>query len=517
MKIDRTKNAKNGIAVGLLLRLYQTVVPFLMRTAMIYFMGVEYLGLSSLFTSVLHILSLAELGVGNAMVFSMYRPIAQDDTRRICALMRLYRKYYRLIGLAILTMGMALLPFIPKLISGEVPGELNIYVLYLLNLLATVLTYWLFAYRGCLLQAHQRQDIVGAVTMLSSTVQYVLQFFVLFILRNYYAYVIVLLVGTVVNNVITAAVTNRIYPQYKPEGMLDKEEVRMINGKIKDLFSAKIGSVVVRHADTVVISSFLGLAMLAVYQNYYFIMNAVFAVIETIVSSITAGLGNSFVTETKEKNEADLLKLSFLYLWLIGICACCFLGMYQPFMEIWVGQYLMLGFGVVVSMTVYFYLYTLMRLLSIYKDAAGLWHEDRFRPLISAMVNLALNLLTVRAWGIYGVVLSTVVSTAIISVPWILHILYTKMFERKTMLRFMRQLLRFVILTVLSGGAVCIICWMIPFGSWVKLVCCAAVSALVPNMLFYALLKKSEQFKSSIYLLDRLTKGKLRLASRLIG
>ena len=151
MKIDRTKNAKNGIAVGLLLRLYQTVVPFLMRTAMIYFMGVEYLGLSSRFTSVLHILSLAELGVGNAMVFSMYRPIAQDDTRRICALMRLYRKYYRLIGLAILTMGMALLPFIPKLISGEVPGELNIYVLYLLNLLATVLTYWLFAYRGCLL------------------------------------------------------------------------------------------------------------------------------------------------------------------------------------------------------------------------------------------------------------------------------------------------------------------------------------------------------------------------------
>lgn len=511
------KNARNSIAVGLMLRLYQTVIPFLMRTAMIYFMGVEYLGLNSLFTSVLHILNLAELGVGNAMVFSMYKPIAQDDTKRICALMRLYRTYYRAIGLAILAMGLALLPFIPQLISGEVPVGINIYVIYLLNLFATVLTYWLFAYRSCLLQAHQRQDIIGAITMASSTVQYVLQFFVLFRLRNYYAYVIVLLVGTVVNNVMTAVVTCRVYPQYKPEGLLAASEVRIIKGKIRDLFSAKLGSVVLRHADTVVISSFLGLTMLAVYQNYYFIMNAVFAAIETMIASITAGLGNSFVTETKEKNEADLLKLSFLYLWMIGVCACCFLGIYQPFMEIWVGQNLMLRFGVVVCLTMYFYLYTLMRLLSIYKDAAGLWHEDRFRPLVSAIVNLTLNLLTVRSWGLIGVVLSTVIAKTFISVPWILRILYTRMFSRHTMIRFMQQLLRFALITVFSGGAVCLLCGLVPFGPWVRLICCMAISALIPNVLFYCVMKNSDQFRSSIRLLDRMTKGKLGLERRLMG
>ena len=158
MKIERTKNATRNIAAGLALKVYQMVVPFMMRTAMIHFMGVEYLGLNSLFSSILHILNLAELGVGAAMVFSMYKPIADDDAPRICALMALYRRYYRLIGLVIGVAGLALLPFIPRLISGDIPPELNVYWLYLLNLGTTVLSYWLFAYRNCLLQAHRKDS-----------------------------------------------------------------------------------------------------------------------------------------------------------------------------------------------------------------------------------------------------------------------------------------------------------------------------------------------------------------------
>ena len=129
MKIARTKNAMQSIAVGIMLKLYQTLIPFLMRTAMIHFMGVQYLGLNSLFSSVLHVLNMAELGVGAAMVFSMYKPIAEDDEKTICALMRLYRKYYRIIGMVVGLAGLLLLPVIPKLISGDIPPELNVYVL----------------------------------------------------------------------------------------------------------------------------------------------------------------------------------------------------------------------------------------------------------------------------------------------------------------------------------------------------------------------------------------------------
>lgn len=187
-KIERTKNATRNIIFGIILKVYQILVPFLMRTAMIYLMGVQYLGLNSLFTSVLQVLNLAELGVGSAMIYSMYKPIAEDNNTVICALMNLYRTYYRIIGAIIAAVGLLLTPFIPKLISGDVPQGINIYVLYLLNLGATVLSYWLFAYKNSILQAHQRVDVVSKVTLVTSTVQYALQLLVLWVFKNYYLY-----------------------------------------------------------------------------------------------------------------------------------------------------------------------------------------------------------------------------------------------------------------------------------------------------------------------------------------
>lgn len=274
-KIERAKNATRNIVFGMILKAYQIVMPFLMRTAMIYLMGVQYLGLNSLFISILQVLNLAELGVGSAMIYSMYRPIAEDDNATICALMKLYRTYYRVIGLIIAVIGCILTPFIPKLISGDIPRGLNIYILYLLNLGATVLSYWLYAYKNSILQAHQRTDIVSKVTLVTSTIQYILQLLVLWLFKNYYLYVAVMLATQALTNVATAVVADKLYPQFSPKGPLPKGEASKINGRIKDLFTAKIGGIIVNSADTIVISAFLGLTALAVYQNYYFILTSI--------------------------------------------------------------------------------------------------------------------------------------------------------------------------------------------------------------------------------------------------
>ena len=511
MKIERTKNAMRSIAAGLGLRVYQTVVPFLMRTVMIHTMGVEYLGLNSLFSSILHILSLAELGVGVAMVFSMYKPVAEDDAPTICALMRLYRRYYRIIGLLIGLAGLVLTPFIPRLISGEVPEDINVYVLYLLNLSATVVSYWLFAYRNCLLSAYQRRDVSSVITILTSVVQNVLQLFVLLWMKNYYLYVIIMLLGTTLNNVMTGLVTMRMYPQYHPAGELAPAEKKKINGKIRDLFTGKIGTVVLHYADTIVMSAFLGLTVLAVYQNYYFILSAVLSLIEMMIGSVTAGLGNSFVTESKEKNYRDLLKFTFLFLWLTGMCVCCFLALYQPFMEIWMGPELMLPFGLVICFAVYFYVYTLNRLVSIYKDAAGLWHQDRFNPLTCALVNLALNLLLVKPLGLYGVQLSTILVLGGIGIPWQMHNLFTFFFERSQLKTFAQLLAKFVALTILAGLLVCLICSRIHLGLWPTLLVCMVVCLTVSNMVYLLFLHRDEQFRPAVQFVDRLTRRKLRL------
>lgn len=510
-KIERTKNATRNIIFGVILKIYQILVPFLMRTAMIYLMGVQYLGLNSLFTSVLQVLNLAELGVGSAMVYSMYKPIAEDDETTICALMKLYRTYYRVIGLVIAVVGCALTPFIPYLIKSDVPAGLNIYILYLLNLGATVLSYWLFAYKNSILQAHQRTDVVSRVTLVTSTVQYGLQIAVLWIFHNYYLFVIVALATQALTNITTAVCANKLYPQFKPKGELPKTEVEAINKRVRDLFTAKLGGVVVNSADTIVISAFLGLTVLAVYQNYYFILTSVIGFITVVFTACTAGIGNSLIVETKEKNFNDLSKFTFLVSWIAGICSCCFLGIFQPFMRLWAGNDLLLPFSAVICLVVYYYIYEINQLLNLYKDAGGIWHEDRFRPLVTAIANVSMNLIMVQFWGIYGVLLSTVLSMMFVGMPWLFHNLFATLFDISQLRPYLSKLLKYTITAVVSCVIVLLICNFINFGLITTIILRLVVCVAVPFVMYIVLFWRSSEFKQSISLLDNMTKGKLKL------
>lgn len=448
MKIERTKNATRNIIYGVIVKVYQLLVPFFVRTAMIYGLGVEYLGLGSLFTSVLTVLNLTELGVGSAMVFSMYKPIAEDDTLKICALMRLYRKYYRIIGSIILVVGIAITPIIPKLVKGDVPNGISLIVLYWLNLGATVLTYFLFAYKNSLLSAHQRLDVCDKITLVISTLQYALQIGAIF-LKNYYLYVIAALFTTALNNIITAVMVDKMYPDYKPEGRLEKREIKIINHRIRDLFTSKIGSVVVDSADSIVISAFLGLTALAMYNNYYYIMSAIFGFIGIIFYACMAGIGNSIIIESDEKNYNDLKKFLLIISWIAGVCTCCLLCLFQPFMRIWVGEKYMLSMPMVICMCCYFFLHEINRLINTYKDAAGMWHEDRWRPLVVSITNLGLNLLMVQYIGLFGILLSTVISMLFVGMPWLLYNLFTVIFHRNAF-GFILRTLWYVVVTVIS-------------------------------------------------------------------
>ena len=509
-KIERTKNATRNIIFGIALKSYQIIVPFLMRTAMIYLMGVQYLGLNSLFTSILQVLNLAELGVGSAMVYSMYAPIAKDDNETICALMKLYRTYYRVIGLIIAIIGCVLTPFVPKLISGDIPEGLNLYILYLLNLGATVLSYWLFAYKNSILQAYQRTDVVSKVTLITNTIQYILQLLILWIFKNYYLYIIVMLVTQAITNVLTAVAANILYPQFNPRGMIPSEEKKAINRRIKDLFTSKIGSIIYDAADTIVISSFLGLTTLAVYQNYFYIMNAITGFITVAFSACTAGIGNSIVMETKEKNYSDLSKFTFIICWGAGFCAVCLLCLYQPFMELWVGKNLMLSFSAVVCFVVYFFVRQLNSLLNTYKDASGMWHEDRFRPLVAALTNLALNLILVQFIGVYGILISTVLAILCVGMPWLLHNLFTVIFEKKHLFDYLKKLLYYCVIVFISCVGTCFVCSKVNSGLIATLVIRGVICVVLPNLIYLMVYHNKREYVESLVLIDNMTKGKFK-------
>lgn len=515
MKFERTKYATRNILFGSFLKIYLMFVPFLMRTAMIYFMGVQYLGLTSLFVSILQVLNLAELGIGTAMIFSMYKPVAEDDRDTVCALMRLYRTYYRVIGLVIGLVGVAITPLVPSFINGDIPGELNVYILYLLNLGATVVSYWLFAYKNCLLTAHQRTDVISIVTLITNTLQYGIQLMILLWLKNYYLYVIAILVTQALNNIIIAAVATKMYPQYRPEGKLDKTQKEDIKRRIRDLFISKLGGTVLGSADTLVISAFLGLTILAVYQNYFYIISAIYGFIEVILTSVTAGIGNSMITETEEKNFNDMRKFTFMYMWLVGFCICCFLGLFQTFMEIWVGSDLLLPYTAVISFCIYFYSYELTRLFNVFKSAAGAWHEDRFRPLVSAVVNLFLNLLAVKYLGVHGIILSTIFALSVIEVPWLLHNLFSVIYKRRLLRCYLQDLGKYtagIIGAVILTG---VLTKPVSQRGWPSFVLCLLLSCLIPNAIFFLLYRKEPQFKQSVIMVDKMTKGKLCLEKKL--
>jgi len=501
--MQRTKNAARNIIFGILLKIYQILIPFVMRTVITYILGVQYLGLTSLFTSVLQVLNLAELGVGSAMVFSMYRPIEENDTEKICALMKLYKKYYRMIGVAVFVLGMILLPFVPELITGEIPQNINLYILYLLNLGTTVVSYWLFAYKNSLFIAHQRTDIISKITLGTNTLQYILQFLVLILFKNYYYYLIVMLISQVINNISTAIAANKRYPQYQPSGNLLEEDCKTINSRIKDLFTAKVGGIITNSADSIVISAFLGLEVLAVYQNYYYILSAVIGFAGILFSSSIAGIGNSIVAESREKNYQDLKKFTFLLSGIMNVSISCLLCIYQPFMKLWMGERFMLDFKCVLLFCIYFYVYELTMIWATYKDAAGIWHQDRWRPLIGSAANLSVNLILVQHIGIYGILLSTIFSYLIINMPWMLLNMFRYIFKR-SMLEYLKRIIYYAFITVLSAAVSYQITNMIPDDGMIFICIKLIICFVIPIFIFLLFCCKMKEFKAVIWLMKNL-------------
>ncbi len=515
MKIERTKNSVKGIQYGLFLKVYQIIMPFIMRTLLIHYLGLQYAGLNGLFTSVLQVLNLAELGVGSAMVFSMYKPIAADDNAQICALMNLYKKYYRLIGIIIAIIGLVLIPFLKFLIKGDIPADINIYLLYIIELSATVVSYWLFAYKGALFSAHQRNDIVSIIKIITSTIQYFFQIFVLVVWRDYYLYILIALGSQILNNILTGIWATHIYPDFKAVGNLDEQELKSLKQRIRDLFTSKVGGVIVTSADSIVISAFLGLSVLAIYQNYYLILTSIIGIISVIHNSCLAGVGNSLITEKEEKNYKDFKEYTFIVLWITGFCTCGLLCTYQDAMELWQGRDCLMPYNAVICLCIYFYIYELNQLLNVYKDAGGIWRKDRFRPLVTAGSNLVINLLLVNTWGLYGVLLSTVFSTVFVGMPWLFHNLFTTMFDRSNFKRYFLSVLKYTVTTGVLSGLCIGGCLLIPWTGWIGFMVKGIVCTVFYNVAYYYTVRKTEEFNNALAIFDKITSNRFNLNKRI--
>lgn len=266
--------------------------------------------------------------------------------------------------------------------------------------------------------------------------------------------------------------------------------------------------VIQNSTDSIVISAFLGLTALAKYNNYYYIMNSVFGFICIAFSSCMAGVGNSLVIESREKNYNDLKKITFLTEWIAGFSTCCLLCLYQPFMKIWVGEENLLSFGIVICFSIYLLVVVTNQMICLYKDAAGIWHADRWRPLITAMVNLCLNLLTVNFLGLYGVILSTVVSMVVVGMPWLIHNLFTTVFHRSSR-EFVKHLLFYVFVSACACIITYLVCGSIEDSGILTFIIKILICCVLPNAIFLLVYYRTPEFKAALILVNNVSKNKL--------
>ena len=449
--MGRTRRAFVNIIWGFIEKMITLICPFIIRTIMIYKLGNEYLGLNGLFTSILQVLSLAELGFGDAIVFSMYKPIIENDNKMLSALLNLYKKVYRIIGMVILCVGLLILPFITKFVKGGYPGEVNIYVLYCIYLFNTVISYFLFAYKESLLKAHQRNDVNSRILSGCNIVMYVLQIIVLLLFSNYYLYIVIMPVTTIVLNCVRSLFVKKMYPQIVCEGHIEKDAVIGLSKRIIGLTLNKLAQVCRNSFDSIIISSFLGLVILARYQNYYYIISALTVMVSIITTAVGAGIGNSIAAETVEKNYSDYKEFLFIYNWIACFCTVCMLCLYQPFIELWGGKSNVLPLSTVILCCIYFYTMKLGDIAAVYRQAAGIWWEDKFRPIVESVVNLAVNIVLVKYIGVDGVLVSTIISIVCINIPWATYVLFKVYFKMSIKEVFFKYIRYFIETTVLCA------------------------------------------------------------------
>lgn len=496
---SRTKNSTRNIVYGIVQRIISIFLPFIVRSVFIYKFGKEYLGLDSLFVSLLQVLNLTELGFGNALVYSMYKPIVDNDTNKICSLLNFYKKCYRVIGFIVLIIGIIITPFLNLLISGSYPEDINIYIVYFIFLINTVLSYFLFAYKNSLLIAHQRMDIGRKVTLVLDVFKNGIQFVVIFLIKNYYLYALILPIVTILNNVIIAIISNKYYPRYQPKGKIERIEFSNIKKNVKGMFFQKLGGIATKNADNIVISAMLGLGTLGVYNNYYYILTAVTSFFSIIIESIKPSVGNSVVKENLNKNYKDFKMLNFLSLWIVTWASCCLSCLIDDFIFLWIGQEMQLPRYIAVVFGIYFFILHWCDILYVYQEANGLWWENRYTQLFTAIANFMLNIILVKSIGILGILLSTIITVILITDIGYAKVLFQKYFNKKEY--FKKYLLsqgKGVIIALIAFIPSYYLCNILKDITLMNFILKIIIVMIVPNVIILFCNFKSDSFRISM-------------------
>ena len=480
--------------MNLACQILSILMSFICRTVFIQTLGKTYLGVDGLFGNILSLLALAELGFGQTIIYHMYQPLAQHDKKKLGALMSLFKKTYRTIGLIIGAVGLLLTPFYHFFIDSSVniPNLTLIYLLYVFN---SVITYF-FSCQQCIITADQKDYICTVYRYGFCIAQNVIQIIVLLRTQNFILYFCMQILFSFFTNFFLAKKAGKMYPflkRYEHEKLVPADRADIIKN-VKAMFMHRFGGVVVNGTDNLVISAFFGVASVGLYSNYYLIVSKLTDITSQIFNGITASVGNFGATEGGRKSYRIYLVTNFIGFWIFSFCSICLFCLFDPFIRLWVGEKMLLPVDVMFFIVLNFYATGMRQATLTFKNSFGLFWYDRHKAIIEALINLGVSIALAKSMGIAGVFVGTLVSTLTTDL-WVEPlVLYRHGFHRSVAPYFLRYAI-YAFLTFAVGYLTWRCCSLVAIGGILGFAAKCFICLIVPNAAYLLIFYRTKEFQ----------------------
>lgn len=502
----RGKKSFKNMLFGVAGQILVLITKFINQKIFIVVLGIKLLGVNSLFINILSLLNIAELGISSAISFALYKPLFDGDKSKIKSLMLFYKNAYRYIGLFVLSLGIILLPFLNLFITGyKLTNEL--YSVYILYLFQSVFSYWFLSYKSTILIADQKQYMVTIRQSVVSSLCYVIQAVILLLTKSFVLYALISVISILVKNKIISMKVDNEYNYIKEKNVnkLSKSDQKDLYKNIAGISMYKISGTVLTSTDNIIISKYLSVAITGVYSNYLLISAGVSSFTNLVFSSMTSSIGNINVGEAKEKNYEIFKILCFLDFWVYGFCSICMFVLYNRFISLCFGSDYLLN-ELMVFLIVYNFLSDGMnQVVTLYKDACGLFWKGKTRPILSVLLNIVISIILVKKIGLIGVVLGTIISRYAITWWFDANLVYKNVFDKKPLTYFI-DYLKYVLIILVTGFITYCISLLFVKNNLLNLVMSMIICISIPNLIFYILFKKNYKFKYIVNSLKEILK-----------
>lgn len=421
---SRTEYSAKNTTVAVISRMVAILMGFVTRVVFTRTLSESYVGINGLFTDILNVLALSELGVGTAITYALYKPIAEGNIEKQKSLMRMYCWFYRMVSAIVLAAGLMVIPFMDVLIKNR-PQVDNLVFIYLLYLANSVLSY-LLIYKRTLIDAHQKIYIGTLYQTIFLVLQDLAQIIILLTTKNFILFLLIYLICTLGMNLTISHKANRLYPFLKEKKIepLEKEERKSIFKNIKAMLMHKIGTVVVSNTDNLLLSSIVGITSVGLYSNYYLLIGSVRQVLDQVFLGITASVGNLGATEDSKRVKKIFEASFFIGQWMYGFAAICLYELLSPFVSISFGKSYVFPSSVVLVLCINFFVTGMRKATLVFRDSLGLFWYDRYKSIAEALINLVVSIILALKFGTAGVFWGTFISTILTSAwvePYVLY------------------------------------------------------------------------------------------------